>query len=384
MSAPPKDPAISAKLPESAPPTFAPKSKPSVPYSHLTPAEQTAQDLENAIAFQQAQGVIDPESDDNLSDYLDSGYNTNDAGSATTSLSSRVRDYTFENGRRYHKFREGAYNFPNDDAEQDRENMKHATVVNLCQQLHFAPIGENPLNILDMGTGTGIWAVEMGDQYPSANVSGVDLSPIQPSWVPPNVKFFVDDVESPWVQPENHFDYIHARHTVMAIKNWPKLMERALFHLKPGGWFELQEIHHKPQCHDNSMPAGHPVVEFWTAVTAGLAALGVNLNATLDLADMLRAAGFVNVTTKIFQIPIGVWPKSKVLKVVGLYWRTILLDGVQPIALGPLTRGLGWSKEEVEVWLVKVRQAYMEGRVHSYMPLHIICGQKPPGGAVQG
>ena len=132
---------------------------PSVPYSDLTPAEQAAQDLENAAAFQQAQGLIDPESGDNAS-FSDAGYETDSVGSATTSLSSSVRDYAFENGRRYHKFREGAYNFPNDDAEQDREDMKHAMMVNLCQQLHFAPIGDNPQNILDMGTGTGIWAIE--------------------------------------------------------------------------------------------------------------------------------------------------------------------------------------------------------------------------------
>ena len=36
----------------------------------------------------------------------------------------------------------------------------------------------------------------------------------------------VDDVESPWLRPLNHFDYVHARHTVMAIKDWPKLMRR--------------------------------------------------------------------------------------------------------------------------------------------------------------
>jgi len=38
--------------------------------------------------------------------------------------------------------------------------MKHAMMVNLCQKLHFAPIGDNPGNILDIGTGTGIWAIE--------------------------------------------------------------------------------------------------------------------------------------------------------------------------------------------------------------------------------
>jgi methylase of polypeptide subunit release factors len=38
--------------------------------------------------------------------------------------------------------------------------LKHAMMVNLCQTLHFAPIGDNPQNILDMGTGTGIWAID--------------------------------------------------------------------------------------------------------------------------------------------------------------------------------------------------------------------------------
>ena len=62
---------------------------------------------------------------------------------------------------------------------------------------------------------------------------------------------------------------------------------------------------------------------------------------------------------------------------VGLYWRTILLDGVQSIALGPVTLGLGWPKEEVELWLEEVRKAYLEGWAHSHMLLYIIRGQKP-------
>jgi hypothetical protein len=64
----------------------------------------------------------------------------------------------------------------------------------------------------------------VGDTFPSANVLGVDLSPIQPEWVPANVRFMVDDVESPWLHPKDHFDYIHSRHTVMAIRGWPELM----------------------------------------------------------------------------------------------------------------------------------------------------------------
>lgn len=108
--------------------------------------------------------------------------------------------------------------------------MKHAMIVNLCGgKLHFSPI-QKPQRILDMGTGTGIWAIDskfdlfsqaaasrrsdtiiVGDEYPSAEVLGIDLSPIQPVWVPPNVKFMVDDFESPWLHGNNYFDYVHGR-----------------------------------------------------------------------------------------------------------------------------------------------------------------------------
>lgn len=114
------------------------------------------EDLE-AVAQAEEGGSIVVDSDDMGTD---AGYESDSRSSASTSLASSVRDYAFENGRRYHKFREGRYNFPNDDVEQEREDMKHAMVKMLCQQLHFAPIGDHPQEILDVGTGTGIWAIE--------------------------------------------------------------------------------------------------------------------------------------------------------------------------------------------------------------------------------
>ncbi|KAH8598472.1 methyltransferase domain-containing protein [Bisporella sp. PMI_857] len=319
--------------------------------------------------------TIDPDPDRNS--LSDPGYETGSLGISSVSLSSSVQSYIFENGRRYHRFREGAYPFPNDEREQEREAMIDAVILEMCQQLHFAPIGANPQKILDLGTGIGIWALRMGDLYPSSSILGVDLSPIQPTWVPPNVKFVVDDVESLWLQPLDHFDYIHTRHMAPAIRNWPGLMQQALDHLKPGGWFEVQEIHHYPQCHDGSIPLNYPVTQFWDSIIEALAALGVDLMATRVLVEVMRRVGFVNITMRTFYIPIGPWPKNKTLKRAGLEWRTILSDGLQSTALGPLTRGLGWTKEQVEVKLVEVRNAYMDDGVHCYMPLHIIYGQKP-------
>lgn len=42
-------------------------------------------------------------------------------------------------------------------------------------EIHLAPIGTNPQRIIDIGTGTGIWAIDAADKYPSAEVIGTDL-----------------------------------------------------------------------------------------------------------------------------------------------------------------------------------------------------------------
>jgi SAM-dependent methyltransferase len=116
--------------------------------------------------------------------------------------------------------------FPNDDEENDRLDLyHHIQTLSLGGKLHLAPIGENPQRILDIGTGTGIWAIDMGDKYPSAEVLGNDISPIQPSLVPPNVKFEVDDIENEWVYAQP-FDYIHSRYLACALRDWPRLMQQ--------------------------------------------------------------------------------------------------------------------------------------------------------------
>ena len=71
--------------------------------------------------------------------------------------------------------------------------------MRLCGgRLFFAPLS-TPRYVLDVATGLGEWAIQMGDKFPQAEITATDLSPIQPDEVPPNVTFYVDDsyVERP-------------------------------------------------------------------------------------------------------------------------------------------------------------------------------------------
>jgi methylase of polypeptide subunit release factors len=61
----------------------------------------------------------------------------------------------------------------------DREDaIHHWFKLVMDGRLHLAPIGNSPDRILDLGTGTGIRCVEMGDEYPTTRIIGTDLSKI--------------------------------------------------------------------------------------------------------------------------------------------------------------------------------------------------------------
>ncbi|KAF7543677.1 hypothetical protein G7Z17_g10544 [Cylindrodendrum hubeiense] len=309
----------------------------------------------------------------------DAGYETDGLSRTSTSLASSIRNYSFENARRYHKFKEGRYQFPNDEPEQEREDMKHAVAVHLLEgKLHLSPL-DRPQSILDLGTGTGSWAIDISDEYPEAEVVGVDLSPIQPAWVPPNVKFLVDDAEAAWLNPPDSIDLVHLRNMSTAIKDWPALLARAYTALKPGAWLEIQDFRWAFDCDDGTMPDDHAPAIMVTTIAAGLSKFGVDLHVATTLPGRATAAGFTNIVHTVRRVPVGPWARDPALKTIGLYTRGVIYDGLQAITLGPLTRGLKWTPEAVELFLVKVRKELMDPSVHSYVFFHCLCAQKPLG-----
>lgn len=118
--------------------------KPTSPVTIPTPAASSE--------IEPADGTDDDEDEFSVTEDYDAW------SSGSTSATSSIYAQSYEHGRRYQCFKNGRYPIPNDDTEQSREDMKHAMMLELTDgKLFYAPVGDNPQHILDIGTGTGKW-----------------------------------------------------------------------------------------------------------------------------------------------------------------------------------------------------------------------------------
>lgn len=83
--------------------------------------------------------------------------------------------------------------------------------IALGGRLHLSPINfETTKHVLDVGTGTGVWANDFAEENPKTQVMGIDLSRIQPSRFP-NCIFHRADAEEEWMYYPLKFDFVFMR-----------------------------------------------------------------------------------------------------------------------------------------------------------------------------
>jgi hypothetical protein len=193
----------------------------------------------------------------------------------------------------------------------------------------------------------------MGDEFPSAEIQATDLSPIQPSSVPENVHFYIDDAsEDDWVLPPAYFDYIHTRVMAGSFIDFKDIMRKAFHYLKPGGYMESQEIMTTPYCDDGTMPDDWPFKEWMKLVDDAAMQADRPLRIASRLKRWYEEAGFVDVQEKVFKMPINPWPRDAHLKTLGSMSEDNWLSGLQGFSLAPFSRYLNWTKDEIEVILI--------------------------------
>ncbi|CAO2658560.1 Nn.00g062830.m01.CDS01 [Neocucurbitaria sp. VM-36] len=349
--------------------------------SHVQDADANANTLEDLTTDTASSSGPSLEID---SDERDSAYGDNQS-SYTMSATSSVFNFRYENGRRYHAYAEGKYPVPNDEAEADRLDLQHhAFRLTLDGRLYRAPIPEDVQRVLDVGCGTGIWAIEFADEHPSAHVLGTDLSPIQPHQVPPNCEFLIDDCEQDWIF-HNQFDFIHTRAMVAAVKDWNRFFEQAYANLKSGCYLECQEIAFPIKCMDPGITAENSVLMRWSNLFLEAAAkMGLDGTGPRHFTPQLRDAGFVNVNMKTYKWPVGKWAKGAKFKLLGRFVYEDLMDWLPSSSLGLFTRVLLWTREEVEVFLAECRTEAKRKDRHYYAEVLFWYARKPEDSSSSG
>ena len=256
--------------------------------------------------------------------------------SSTASLVSSIFEYRTIHGRTYQKCPTTEYWCPNDEQQNDGLDMAHHFItILLGYRLFEAPIPLMSMSkVLDVGTGTGIWAIDMADQCPAAEIIGTDISPIQPPWVPPNCSFQIEDAQLEWTYTAATFDFVHMRGLYGSIREWPHLYAEVYRALQPGGWVEHFEfttrVYSKlPEIKDDPK---HIFRRWDDVLTEAGDRLGKSLRIGVNgsITRHMRDSGFVNIVSKSCQVPVGGWSSNATLRRIGLFnlaFLTVSLDG---------------------------------------------------------
>lgn len=208
-----------------------------------------------------------------------------------------------------------------------------------------------------------------------------------------NCTFEVDDFTQNWAYSRSSFDFVHARAIYGGLSDWSHLFNESLSVLKPGGWFESVESSSKflrDDAQGNPIPIPEDNVLFRWSVLGNEASekLGRPLDVVGKIPGRMRRAGFVNVTERVYKVPLGSWPWDPRLKNIGkcnlsnvlhalgkrdLRFRMgtsviakVDLDQIEGMTMALFTRVLHWGPEEVQAILTEIRRECQNRKNHFY------------------
>lgn len=156
---------------------------------------------------------------------------------------------------------------------------------------------------MDIGCGSGAWAIAYASEFPKAQVTATDVTPPKPSSLPGNLTILADNAEQDW-SFDDKFDYIHVRMLTLAIHEWPAFFRRCWEHLSPGGWIELEDAA-SPYGAENQAANCENSVFLRVSVLyyQGLLRTGIDMMAAQRHTDRLKLQGFVHPHQEVVKWP---------------------------------------------------------------------------------
>ncbi|KAI1931097.1 hypothetical protein LOZ66_001838 [Ophidiomyces ophidiicola] len=274
---------------------------------------------------------------------------------SATSVTSEVHKYRVENGRQYHGYRDGAYLPMTGESKSEHRLFR----LVLDGRLYLSPLTKDPRKVLDLGTGTGSWALNFAQS-------------------PRNCIFEIDDFEAEWpYQPSASFDFIHARNIAGSVSDYDKLFDQAFDHLSRGGYLELQNLEANFFSDDGTDKRAVTATQWQQLLLMGSAKFGKRLDVEDMWKEKMEKAGFVDVVDESFKVPLRPWAKDPKLRQLGELQAIQIKESIESYSLALFTRILGWTVDELDILLTAVRNDFSDPRSHLYGRMRFIYGRKP-------
>ncbi|KAG8893660.1 hypothetical protein FRC00_010200, partial [Tulasnella sp. 408] len=218
--------------------------------------------------------------------------------------------------------------------------------------------------ILDIGTGSGAWCMEMARAFPNADVVGLDLVPVKASSVPPsNCHFEVGNADTDLAKmyAAESFDLVHARSMMQGVKDFPSFFQNVWRMLRPGGVFlvmdgrfvtwddERQLIEYK----EEGQPARNPNMHLMYRITDCVRGMGDEVWKKVDSFDLYLPVGDFDSET--------ISPGQRLGGRLFAQSLSMLPDSIRPMLLSSSLK-----PEEVDRLTVELKEELKEPKVKQF------------------
>ncbi|KAL8722843.1 MAG: hypothetical protein Q9225_000730 [Loekoesia sp. 1 TL-2023] len=232
-------------------------------------------------------------------------------------------------------------------------------LLSLNGRLYNAPLGNDAGFVLDIGCGTGAWALAIANKFPSSKIIATDLTP--PKITPPrNLQIVESDADKQWTFNER-FGFIHGRMLTSGIHDWPTLLSQCWEYLEPGGWLELLDVCHPFRAQDhaydnessNFIKWGHVAEKCWEM-------RGLDYRATTKHQERLRKLGFISIREEELIWPLGEWSDSAQERLIGKLTLDNFSTFLATAGVGIITQDPRISTQEAEKLVADAKQDLMD------------------------
>ncbi|GER90019.1 hypothetical protein KDW_41810 [Dictyobacter vulcani] len=259
------------------------------------------------------------------------------------------------------------YFLPKDAEEDTRLNFQHRALYAAMGNHYLAPIKPETTTILDVGTGTGIWPIEMNRLFPEAHIIGLDVSSSSFQYTSTAAyTFMIGDVLKGLPFPEKQFEFVHQRLLVAAIPtaNWSTVIDELIRVTRPGGWIEVLEIG------VTIKNAGPETARLLAWMGDRSKERGFDMGMVSQLGQLLTRAGLQDVEINHIPAPLGTWGGH-----VGSMLKTNVLSAFNALK-GAYCTQANMSPEQFDTWVQSVAREWET--LHASYVFHAAYGRRAP------